>query len=45
MQILSWSGLQKRIKQKEHTHDITVMDIYDIKMKRCEFDQFSSVFS
>jgi hypothetical protein len=24
--------------QKERVHDVTVMDIYDIKMKRREFD-------
>jgi hypothetical protein len=26
--------------QRERAHNVTVMDIYDIKMKRCESDHF-----
>ena len=31
-----WATEEEHAK-RERAHDITVMDIYDIKMKRCEF--------
>lgn len=42
--IMVWAAEEDKAK-KERTRDVTVMDIYDIKTKRREFDQFSSVFS
>jgi hypothetical protein len=29
--------------RREPVHDVTIMDIYDIKMERCEFDCCSSL--
>jgi hypothetical protein len=32
-----WTAEEEHAK-REHIHDITAMDIYDIKMERCEFN-------
>jgi hypothetical protein len=36
--IEAWTAEEEHAQQ-ERVHDVTVMDIYDIKMKRCESDQ------
>ena len=35
--IRAWATEEEHAK-KERIHDVTAMDIYDIKMERCEFD-------
>ena len=35
--IRAWAAEEEHAK-KEHIHDVTAMDIYDIKMERHEFD-------
>ncbi len=32
-----WAAKEEHAK-REHIHNVTVMDIYNIKMERCEFD-------
>jgi hypothetical protein len=34
----AWTAKEEHA-QRERVHDVTVMDIYNIKMKRCEYDQ------
>jgi hypothetical protein len=36
---------EEEYAKNERTRDVAAMDIYDIKMERCEFDHFASVFS
>jgi hypothetical protein len=38
-----WAAEEERA-QRERIRDVTVMDIYDIKMKRREFDHSALVF-
>ena len=40
--IMIWAAEEEHAKT-EHICDITVMDIYDIKMERCEFDHSTLV--
>jgi hypothetical protein len=37
--IEAWTVEEARAQQ-ERAHNVTAMDIYDIKMKRCESDHF-----
>jgi hypothetical protein len=39
-----WAAEEERAK-RERMHDVTVMDIYDIKMKKREFDHSTSSFA
>ena len=34
--IMVWNA--EECAKREHIHDVTVMNIYDIKMERCEFN-------
>lgn len=36
---------EEEYAKKERTRNVAAMDIYDIKMKRREFDHFALVFS
>ena len=38
-----WSTEEEHT-QREGVHDVAIMDIYDIKMKRCECNQAMLVF-
>jgi hypothetical protein len=40
--IEAWSAEEEHA-QKERVRDVTVMDIYDIKMKQCESNRFMLV--
>ena len=40
----AWSAKEEQA-QMERGHDVTVMDIYDIKMKRCESDHSAIIFA
>jgi hypothetical protein len=42
--IRAWAAEEEHAK-KERARDVTVMDIYDIKMKRREFNHFASSFA
>ena len=37
--IMIWTAEEEHAK-REHLHDVTVMDVYDIRMERCKFDHY-----